>query len=502
MFCLKETANYKFENGVLTFEPNVKTIERINQNVFNTMYKDKVKKIIIPEGIVNIGPSAFKDYENLETVILPKSLEKIECTAFMNCEKLTDIKLPSNLKIINTGAFNGCHSLENIEFPDSLESVSSLVLYDTKYFENQDNWSGLALYNGKHLLFVDESVCGDFEVAEGTKTIAGYAFAQCPDLIEVIIPNSVVDIGEYAMSECQSLEKVFLPNKLSILKEGLFAQDEMLKIVSIPESVQKIEENVFTSCSNMEEVYIFDLSKWCKIDFYDESSVPFIYSTNLYLNDKLIENLVIPEDVNEISNYAFSFCRTMESVTIPPTVKCIHESAFLSNSVKNVYISDLSEWFKLKFANSTANPLSAGCTLYLNEKPITDLVIPDKISEIKDYTFCGCNSLNNVIINSHIKNIGEWSFAYCKNLKTVKIHDGLKEIPHHAFAHSEKLSTIYLPMSIENICPAAFDCCNRMLIKCGKNKMVADWATEHGFSLRISEIDAFLDSVSENQQIK
>lgn len=494
-----KTKNYTFKNGVLTFNSGLSTI---SANLYPDSIKNDIKKIVIPEGVVSIVKSAFKGCRYLETVILPESLEEICYNAFMDCYKLNSVNLPSKLKILGTGVFNGCSSLENIELPDSLESVGSLVLYDTGYFKNKKNWSGDVLYNGKHLLFVEDGIDYHCDIEEGTKTIADYAFSTCSDLPGVTIPDSVEYIGEYAFSECSSLMDVFLPNKLSKINEGTFSQCELLREIVIPSSVNAIEEFAFTECRNIEEVYIFDLSKWCKIDFCDENSVPFIAGSRLYLNDKFVDVLKIPDDVSVINGYAFAFCNTINSVHIPSSVTDIGPSAFMNGEIENVYISDLSAWCKINFDNEYSTPLTCNTNLYLNNKLLTDLKIPEDIDILSSFAFSSCKSLENVTIGSNIQGVCAAAFFGCSNLKNVKIDNGLKEIPYRAFSYSKNLKKISLPMSIKRIDNKAFEACRDVLFKCGKNEYVAKWAQEHGYNLSVSEIDSFLDSVSENPPMK
>ena len=56
----------------------------------------------------------------------------------------------------------------------------------------------------------------------------------------------------------------------------------------------------------MKGVYITDLEKWCEFSFGDYSSNPLYYAHNLYLNNQLVTDLVIPDSVTSIGAYAIN----------------------------------------------------------------------------------------------------------------------------------------------------------------------------------------------------
>jgi hypothetical protein len=75
-------------------------------------------------------------------------------------------------------------------------------------------------------------------------------------------------------------------------------------------------------------VYITDLAAWCQIDFYDSNSNPINYAKNLYLNEELVNNLIIPNEVTEIKPYAFYGAESIKTVTIHDGVNSVGNQAF------------------------------------------------------------------------------------------------------------------------------------------------------------------------------
>lgn len=135
--------------------------------------------------------------------------------------------------------------------------------------------------------------------------ISGGAFLYYKDLCSVTIPNSVTTIDVNAFDSCYSL---------------LF--------VTIPNSVTTISANAFTDCNGLESVNISDLSAWCRIDFFNNTSNPLWFAGHLYLDGELITDLTIPDGITEIKAYAFTGCDGLASVTIGNSVTTIGSYAF------------------------------------------------------------------------------------------------------------------------------------------------------------------------------
>ena len=79
-------------------------------------------------------------------------------------------------------------------------------------------------------------------------------------------------------------------------------------------------------------------------------------------------------------------------------------------------------WCKISFG-LWSNPLHNGADLYLNNQKVTNLIIPETITKIKDYTFYGCKSLTSVTIHDNVTSIGEEAFDDCNKDLTIYASD-------------------------------------------------------------------------------
>ena len=184
---------------------------------------------------------------------------------------------------------------------------------------------------------------------------------------------------------------------------------------------------------------------------------------------KNVETIVIPSTVtykNEeykvvgIEEKAFKKHEKLKNITIPNSIKGIREDAFYGcSNLSAVYISDLSAWCKIYFWDYKANPLCYAKNLYLNGEKVTDLVIPNDVTEIKYSAFRDCTGLTSVTIPNSVTSIGGSAFHGCTSLTSVTIPNSVTTIGRSAFSGCDGLTSIEIPGSVTAIGNYAFEDC-------------------------------------------
>ena len=185
-----------------------------------------------------------------------------------------------------------------------------------------------------------------------------------------------------------------------------FTGCKSLASIEIPNSITSIGYDAFLGCTHLTSVHTSDIAAWCAISFDSYLANPLYYAHNLYLNGKLITDLVIPNSVTSIAERAFFSCNSLTSVTIPNGVTSIGGSAF------------------------------DGCS------GLTYVTIDNSITSIGDLAFFSCNSLTSVTIGNSITSVGNNAFYGCSGLTTVQFKNGIKGIGVQAFFYCNSLTSV------------------------------------------------------------
>ncbi len=419
--------------------------------------------IDIPDSVTSIGSYAFSYCSGLTSVDIPDSVTSIGSGAFYYCTSLTSVTIGDSVKSIGCEAFYNWNGLKEVHIADLA------AWCEIKFSDATAN----PLYYADNLYLNGKILSGDIIIPDGVTSIGEYAFNGCSGLTSVDIPDSVTSIGEGAFSGCSGLNSItipfvgysksatdekalfgyifgtrsytggtevkqyygsssykfcYIPTSLRSVTVtggdigyGAFYNCNMLTSVTIGDSVTSIGEDAFYNCSGLKEVHITDLAAWCKISFYDYYSNPLCYAHNLYLNGELVTELVIPESVTSIGDYAFHGCSGLTSVDIPDSVTSIGEDAF------------------------------SGCS------GLTSVDIPDSVTSIGDYAFGGCSSLTIVDIPDSVTSIGDYAFRGCSSLTSIDIPDSVTSIGDYAFYNCSRLTSIDIPDSVTSIGDYAFN---------------------------------------------
>ena len=217
---------------------------------------------------------------------------------------------------------------------------------------------------------------------------------------------------------------------ITSIGDSAFSNCYLLTSVTIPDSITSIGDSAFSSCLSLTRVYITDIAAWCNISFGNSASNPLSYAENLYLNNELVTDLIIPDSVTEIGYYAFYSCDSLTSVTIPDSVTSIGSYAFDScNSLTSITIPDS--------VTSIGGGAFSDCT------SLTSVTIGNGVTSISGGAFQSCDSLTSVTIPDSVTSIGGGAFSSCYSLTSITIPDSVTSIGDNAFYYCTSLKEVY-----------------------------------------------------------
>ena len=297
-----------------------------------------------------------------------------------------------------TGLASAGKTLTKLAIPDTIDGVAMTAIGTDAFKGNQ------------RITYV--------EISNGIATIGTQAFHSCSNLSEVNLSNTIISIGSYSFAYCNNLLEIKLPNSLITIADSAFRSCSSLKEILIPENVTTVGTNAFASTGIQKAT--------CSIEFVD-----YIPTT--------LQTLIIT-DGTTISGYEFEAYKYLQNITIPSSMITMEQNAFSGcRGLENVYISSIEDWCKISFGSANANPLYYAKNLYVNNELLTELVIPDNVVSIGNYTFYGYSRLTGVIIGESVSSIGSSAFYDCSSLTSVVIGDGVTSIGNYVFSGCDGL---------------------------------------------------------------
>ena len=296
-------------------------------------------------------------------------------------------------------------------------SEATIVEGGEYYYQNLDN------------LYTSNNVIGDYMffrcynlqnimLPNNLVSIGKYAFSECNALIKTEIPDSVISMGACTFSGCKGLTSVIIGNGVDSIEYRTFDCCLDLESITIGIGVTSIDYTAFSGCSSLSSLYISDISSWCNIDI--DYAFEMFNEYKLYLKNKEVTKLIIPEGVTEIKKYVFSNCKSITEIIMSKSVNTIGESAF------------------------------RGCDA------LTSLIIGENVTTIDKAAFLDCRSLSSINIPDNVISIGSLAFEGCIALTSATIGNGVTTIENSVFGNCSALTSVSIGKSVKTIYSGAF----------------------------------------------
>lgn len=381
-----DNATYELSmNGTLT----ISGTGALDKNVFYDVKGNKnIKKVIINEGITEIGEKTFYGCSEVTQIELPETLSKIGKQA-ISCQKLTEIHIPENVTSIEQSAFFKCKSLKQIVIPNSITQISDSA------FSGCEELTSITL-------------------PSNLSQIGTNAFYDCKSLVYLDIPESVKQIGEQAFQGCEQLIQINIPEGVNQIGQFTFNYCEQLKSIYIPDSVSQIGLYAFQGCNNL--VLFQGMHGVNSI-----SKFAFI-ATDPYNQNNLLET-TLETDNEYILDY--NWRGDNRSIKITETPECGPDATYEEDDGK------------LTITGSGSIDDEA----FKDKDTVTEVVIEEGITEIGDQSFENMDNLEKVTIPDSVTNIGDQAFAENPKLEIVQGGDNA-DIADNAFDCTEPETTI------------------------------------------------------------
>ena len=391
---------------------------------------------------------------------LPETIEGIYSTAFAYCTNLTSFTIPASVVTIGEDAFYGCSNLKTL----------NVIPSDVPDVENEGGMS--ELYAGTQLVVLSESAFDyastlpwsnfrsiktkdGYELLSGTDDVFDYRYLRetreamlfsCRDqsMPIVNIPRRVVfetdgnesfynvtRIGCYTFQN-HGVKSVIISDNVRKIGKSAFEKCSKLSSVTFGKNVETIGTLAFAECENLTTLKFNDNLKNIGQNAFANSGIEKIefneglksIGDGAFLRCRKIDSIELPSTLEEIGEFAFANMYEKGnqmsttflddnypiSINIPASVKRIGKGAFNTRIFKRVYVEDLSAWCNISFGDMHSNPmLYCIAPMMAGNKEITDLVVPENITRIKNNAFI-CGTLNSITVPRSVTSIDDNAF--------------------------------------------------------------------------------------------
>lgn len=283
---------------------------------------NRLKDVTINEGITGIGESAFRNTA-IKKLILPSTVITVNDNAFADCRQLKEVFLNEKLDFIGCQAFMNTVSLSQISIPDKVEYIGP------ECFK----------YSGIRNIKLPKN--------DNFTVIYKKTFFECVNLEEVVLPDSICQMGSGAFACCKSLKRINL-DKIKMLGDKAFEGTALEKITL---TARKIGSWVFAQCKNLKEADLsgitdrqinshlfFECTSLAKVSLPKEQIR--VFDSNCFYHTALEEIVFDAKEVT-VRQYAFGFANLKKAV-IRETCDNIqmHDYAFHQAEIKEFIVPD------------------------------------------------------------------------------------------------------------------------------------------------------------------
>ncbi len=367
-------------------------------------------KLVVGEGVRNIGVEAFLNATSLETVELSSTIESIGQRAFYGCNNLKGIDF-SDVSYIDSMAFYGCMLYTDVKIPETVKEIED---YAFGYYCNEELDDALAKIDGVTIFAKADTVAQKY--AEENEI----SFINLSDYTEffeyIVLEDDYVFLT--AFKDCTYSDEIIIPSeieghKVRDLADNLFSGTDVTSVY-VPATVTNINPETFENASELTEIICQEGGEYSSVD-------GVLYKNNgerlLKVPEAKTEINEYPENLETIEDYSFrNSC--VKEVSLPETVKNIEESAFAFSKTEKI-------------------------------------ILPEAITTIPEMCFYGCGNLKEIVLPETIKTIKANSFSNCTALETIYLPYGVETIEGVAF-HCAGLKSVVIPDSVSSIGNYAF----------------------------------------------
>ena len=440
-------------------------------------YKCPLSKFEFSQSLTTLSNSSFS-LTLMQTIDLSETKLKIlPPSCFSNCIILKTVKLPTYLETISIFCFCDCFSLSKLEFNNCLQYIEGFSFANTSLIELIFPESLLELCQSSFescmkLESVDLSQTAIFEIGHS-------AFYNCNNLQKVIFPHSLKTIGQKAFCSTK-LSNISIPNSLKKIESYAFMNTSLTSIDLSLTHILRIPSHCFARTLNLTKIILNDeILSFGSFAFYQTSLISIDLPKSLVLigpscfEQSLLESIDFTDcDIKNLSSKTFFECRNLIEIILPKNIEIIEEKVFVSTQIQEIHfpnpltvIGNSSFLFcnNLSFVDLSNTKITVlGISLFGNCLNLTTIFLPFTLQIIPS-SVCVLTSIKTLFFPPSISKLCFGAFSKNNELEEVDMSQAnLTIIPPYAFTSCQKLRLIHLPEKVKTLTQSSFDKCLKL----------------------------------------
>ena len=416
------------------------------------MGRAKLRSLFLPESFCIVDDDLLVILQNLESLSIDeKNPELVEIDGALIRKK--DNSLINVIQGLDSSCYRipeGVVSIDETAF--FLRPVKSIVIPRSVSTIAPE---ALSIYDLEEILVDKENT--SFSSENGVLYNANKSsLVRVPinsSITDLIVPESVIEIQNYALSNCKNIKSLVFPSSIQRIGVGAFEGCHLPEDIQIP-SIEIIEDDCFKGCSWWNnEIRIPEGVKHIGKNAFSKSA----YGANY------VKNLIFPNSLETIDEFAFSGFEMLLSISIPRGLKSLHPTAF--HKCKNLSQIDVDSRNDY-FVSTLGGVLYSKDVETLIRVPAglrnTSFDVPSSVRIIMDDAFSDNTELGKVSLPNTLLKIGTGAFSGCVSLREIDIPYGVTELENDTFLNCKSLSVIDFPNTVKRLGDNCFKGCTSL----------------------------------------
>lgn len=335
-------------------------------------------------------------------------------------------------------------AMTTLNIPQTVTSIANYAFYRSKITELVIPDSVTEI--GDQVF--QESAITDIKLPNNLRSLGEYAFYKAENLTEIVIPDTLTVLPRGAFSHCTSLVNIKLGAELTEIGTAAFEYTDIREL-KLEGKISKIGGSLAHYCPHLRSVTIGPAMKeYESFDVDDYRLIEVCNKSSLEL--KVEESAYLPEHTSS----TYSFARNVKNLCTSENAKgnffTVGDGfvfySFGTGSNKQTYLVDY-EGTATKItlpsvAEAGVSEYKIHTAAFRRCSDITDVVIPDGVTEIGGCAFQFCTSLKNITIGKDVASILQYAFTSCHNLEALTIPENVALMEGSSFIGMENLKTL------------------------------------------------------------